>query len=171
MKNNSCQSLHRQLPRKTRPGSPSLLSLVVLLSLGLSAANQSLHAQSAPEFQVNWSSVDGGGALQSRTGNFSVSGTIGQPDAGPLIAGSQRLTGGFWSGITVPRPRLRISPSARNVLIAWPDPSAGYQLEESLTLPSTFWTPVTQPPTVVNGEKQLIVPANGATRFYRLKRP
>ena len=52
------------------------------------------------QFEINWHTVDGGGATMVSTGGgFDVAGTIGQPDAQPaplMAGGSFELTGGFW---------------------------------------------------------------------------
>jgi hypothetical protein len=46
--------------------------------------------------------VDGGGGA-STGGEFSISGTIGQPDAGVVLGGgSFDLVGGFWPGSVQP---------------------------------------------------------------------
>lgn len=47
-------------------------------------------------FEIPWFTVDGGGAMRSTGGNFELSGTIGQPDAGTMAGGPFTLTGGFW---------------------------------------------------------------------------
>lgn len=47
-------------------------------------------------FELNWSTIDGGGAMNATGGNFSLSGTIGQPDAGVMAGGNYHLVGGFW---------------------------------------------------------------------------
>lgn len=44
---------------------------------------------------------DGGGAMQIAGGEFELSATIGQPDAGVLTGGEFALTGGFWSSVEV----------------------------------------------------------------------
>jgi len=41
-------------------------------------------------------SIDAGGVIRSAGGDFELSGTIGQPDAGVLTGGNFTLTGGFW---------------------------------------------------------------------------
>jgi hypothetical protein len=46
-------------------------------------------------FAVPWFSIDGGGGTTSTGGVFSVTGTVGQPDAGRLSGGSFALVGGF----------------------------------------------------------------------------
>lgn len=50
----------------------------------------------ADEFEVTRSTIDGGGAMRSTGGDFELSGTIGQPDAGVLSGGEFELSGGFW---------------------------------------------------------------------------
>lgn len=53
-------------------------------------------ATSAQPFAIDWYTIDGGGGT-STGGSFTLSGTIGQPDAGPTMTGGNfALTGGFW---------------------------------------------------------------------------
>lgn len=48
-------------------------------------------------FEMIWFTIDGGGAMYTEGGDFVLSGTIGQWDAGqPMAGGSFILTGGFW---------------------------------------------------------------------------
>lgn len=49
-----------------------------------------------PPSDLSWHTIDGGGAIRSMGGNFELSGTIGQPDAGRSSGGNLTLTGGFW---------------------------------------------------------------------------
>lgn len=51
----------------------------------------------AQPFAIDWYTVDGGGGT-STGGSFTLSGTIGQPDAGVMSGGSFTLSGGFWVG-------------------------------------------------------------------------
>jgi len=52
------------------------------------------------QLSIPWFTIDGGGGVSSG-GSFSLSGTIGQHDAGPQLAGGAfALTGGFWPGAT-----------------------------------------------------------------------
>mgnify|MGYP001585758686 CR=1 FL=1 len=53
-------------------------------------------AGAPPEFDLSWHTVDGGGVMRSTGGDFELSGTIGQPDAGAMSGGNFSLTGGFW---------------------------------------------------------------------------
>jgi hypothetical protein len=50
---------------------------------------------------IPWYTIDGGGGT-STGGTFTLSGTIGQPDAGVLTGGSFVLRGGFWNGVNAP---------------------------------------------------------------------
>ncbi len=73
--------------------SQSTVSRKVLLAamaiIGLAHTN-------AAEFDMRWFTIDGGGG-SSTSGQFELTGTIGQPDAGPAMsAGSFELVGGFW---------------------------------------------------------------------------
>ena len=52
-----------------------------------------------PEFEMSRSSVDGGGVMRSTGGEFELSSTVGQPDAGVMTGGEFELAGGYWFGI------------------------------------------------------------------------
>jgi hypothetical protein len=47
-----------------------------------------------------WYTIDGGGAMETTGGSFTLSGSIGQPEAGetPMTGGTFSLAGGFWIG-------------------------------------------------------------------------
>ena len=49
------------------------------------------------DYEMRWSTIDGGGGTSSG-GQYSVSGTIAQPDAGNLAGGQYEVLGGFWPG-------------------------------------------------------------------------
>ena len=49
------------------------------------------------DYDLTWHTIDGGGGTSSN-GDFVLSGTIGQPDAGTMKGGNYVLVGGFWSG-------------------------------------------------------------------------
>jgi hypothetical protein len=65
-----------------------LLSLITLPVL----------AQSGGIYNLEWSTIDGGGGMLSAGGTYSVSGTAGQSDAGVMSGGEYSLAGGFWGG-------------------------------------------------------------------------
>ena len=50
---------------------------------------------SAQSYNIDWSTIDGGGGT-STNGQYSLTGTIGQPDAGAMSGGNFTLQGGFW---------------------------------------------------------------------------
>jgi len=69
--------------------------LVTLLVLSL-AGGAVVYAQGSG-FDLSWWTVDGGGGSLSN-GDYTLDGTIGQPDAGSLSEGDYVLYGGFWAG-------------------------------------------------------------------------
>jgi hypothetical protein len=132
-------------------------------------------AAQAQNYAIDWYTIDGGGGTSSG-GIYSVSGTIGQPDAGRMSGGTFTLDGGFWSLIaavqTPGAPLLRVVLSSTNtVVVAWPSPSTGFNLQENLELGTTNWANVTTVPTIVDSEKQVIVMPPVGNRFFRLKSP
>jgi hypothetical protein len=64
------------------------LALVLLVTSALADAQT---------FSLPWWTVDGGGS-SSNSASYSLSGGIGQPDAGVLDSGGYILGGGFWPG-------------------------------------------------------------------------
>jgi len=51
----------------------------------------------AQDMQIPWFTMDGGGS-SSTGGTLTLSGTVGQADAGRLSGGNFTLVGGFWAG-------------------------------------------------------------------------
>ena len=54
-------------------------------------------------YDLSWWTVDGGGGTFSTGGDYTLGGTIGQPDAGLMTGGDYTLGGGFWGGCEVHR--------------------------------------------------------------------
>src|SRR5689334_15405980 len=99
----------------------------VLAVCGLWLCGAAVQAQS---YSIDWFAIAGGGGT-STGGVFTVTGTIGQADAGHMSGGSFTLDGGFWSIIaavqTPGAPTLRVVRTTTNtVVLAWPDPSTGF---------------------------------------------
>lgn len=70
----------------------------------LATATLALCAQSAlAQYSLDWQTIDGGGGVCT-AGAYTLSGTIGQPDAGLLTGGNFTLAGGFWAGPAVRPP-------------------------------------------------------------------
>ncbi|MFK7884565.1 MAG: GC-type dockerin domain-anchored protein [Phycisphaerales bacterium] len=56
----------------------------------------------AQSYEITSSTIDGGGVTMS-AGAFTLMGTIGQPDAGPVLAmNTLSIAGGFWPGVARP---------------------------------------------------------------------
>ena len=82
---------------------------VPLLALAYLHAGPTQTAQaqtSLATYAIDWFTIDGGGAMSSSNGEYSLSGTIGQPDAGALSGAPHTLNGGFWAGA---EPRYTIA--------------------------------------------------------------
>ncbi|MDQ6631805.1 MAG: hypothetical protein M3Y82_08605 [Verrucomicrobiota bacterium] len=148
------------------------LVFLAILMLGPGAVS-SLPAQS---YSIDWFTIDGGGG-SSAGGTYSLSGTIGQPDASqqPMTGGNFSLVGGFWSLVAVQTPGaplLTITLTSTNTaVVSWPSPSTGFALQQNSDLNSANWTPPLE--TVLdNGViKYIIVNPPTGNRFYRLIKP
>ena len=57
----------------------------------------SAFAEQQSEYSITWYSIDGGGG-RSIGGPYTLTGTIGQPDAAYSKGGNYELLGGFWPG-------------------------------------------------------------------------
>jgi hypothetical protein len=137
-------------------------------SLGFLASAIVAHAQS---HSIDWFTIDGGGGT-STGGVYSVSGTIGQPDAsGPLTNGQYSVTGGFWAlpiAVSTPgAPALAIVPAAPGTAtILWTPATPGFVLQETLSLSPANWLN-----SASGATNPITVPANLPTKFYRLRKP
>lgn len=66
-------------------------------ALAMLAMSSAVYA--GPLFDIPWYTIDSGGAILTSGGEFEISGTIGQPDAGePMTGGEFTINGGFWPG-------------------------------------------------------------------------
>ncbi len=131
---------------------------------------------SAQSYSIDWFTVDGGGGT-STGGVYSVSGTIGQPDAGAMSGGNYTLAGGFWGIIaavqTPGAPLLSILRTSTNtVAVSWPSPSTGWTLQQNTNnVSSKNWSNVTATLQDDGTTKMLIVDPPVGNRFYRLEQP
>jgi hypothetical protein len=129
----------------------------------------------AQSYSIDWFTIDGGGGTSSN-GQYVVSGTIGQPDAGRLAGGGFSLDGGFWGIVAAVQtpggPLLRVVLTTTNtVVVAWPNPSTGFTLQENPAAGTLSWTAITNQINVVGSENQVIVSPPAGNRFYRLYHP
>ena len=144
------------------------IKMLIALALWLVAT-----AASA-QYAINWYKVaDGGGTSTSSV--YSVSGTIGQHDAGgPITGGSFSLTGGFWSFLSTVQtpgaPLLTISLTTSNTaMVSWPSPSVGFTLQQNTnSVASPNWSNAPTTPTDNGTIKYIIVNPPVGNRFYRL---
>jgi hypothetical protein len=144
---------------------------ILLITMAVLLSPAALQAQS---YSIDWFSIDGGSGT-STGGPFSMSGTIGQPDAGPtMTSGNYSLTGGFWAlcALQVPgSPLLKISVTSTNtILISWPSPSVGFVLQQNADLSPGNWITAPQPITDDGTNKYILFSAPTGNRFYRLVR-
>ena len=101
----------------------------------------------AQTYSIDWYKIAGGGGT-STSGQYTVSGTIGQHDAsgaltnGPVTGTNYySVTGGFWSLIQVVQtpgaPLLTVTHSGNQVIVSWPSPSTGFVLQQNANLANT----------------------------------
>jgi hypothetical protein len=75
----------------------------IKLGVAVAVALIATAAAVADDFSIDWWTVDGGGAAWTTGGDFELSATIGQADAGiTLTGGDFELVGGFWAGALEP---------------------------------------------------------------------
>ena len=67
----------------------SAVLILLLMALATSVASG--------QYELSWYTIDGGGG-RSSGGPYSLTGTIGQPDAAYSAGGNFELLGGFWPG-------------------------------------------------------------------------
>ncbi len=126
----------------------------------------------AQNYSIDWYKIAGGGG-NSSGGQYSLNGTIGQPDASPPMAGgSYSLTGGFWSIIaavpTAGVPNLTITFIANGVNISWPD-TGTYTLLQNSSLGTGLWATNTSSITTANGTNSITIKPPVGNLFFRLK--
>jgi hypothetical protein len=144
-------------------------TVILLLSLLLPGFSQ------AQSYAINWYKIAGGGGT-STNGQYSVNGTIGQPDAGGAMSGGgYSLTGGFWSLYAVQTagtPVLGIQLTVTNTaMVYWSSPSTGYNLQVNTDLTTTNWVAPGETVTDNGTIKFIIVNPPTGKRFYRLQHP
>ncbi len=129
-----------------------------------------ISATAAAEYTIDWRSMDGGGG-SGIAGTYALHGTLGQPDTATGAAGAITFVGGFWSLPAEPLPVLRIFLDGPDIVLAWPDPSPGFQLQASPSLSPSAWADVLGEPEIVDQEKQVVWGVPLDRQFFRLRRP
>jgi hypothetical protein len=96
----------------------------------------------AQQYSIDWHKVAAGGGT-STSGVYSISGTVGQQDAGgPLTGGSYSLTGGFWALYAVQTPgapALTITYGSNQAVVSWPSSATGWTLQTNNNLATGTW--------------------------------
>jgi len=131
----------------------------------------------AQTYSIDWYKIAGGGGASSN-GQYSVTGTIGQPDAGvAMTGGGYSLTGGFWSLISVVQtaglPNLSITHSGTSVIISWPNTATCCLQQNNNAAESAGWATSGYTVTTVNGTNSITIPitAPAGNMFFRLCNP
>ena len=144
-----------------------------MIIAGWLLALPTLHAQS---YSIDWFTIDGGGGT-STGGTYTVSGTIGQHDAGgPMTGGNYSLTGGFWSLISVmqtpglPLLTITLNSQLSTVTVSWPD-TGSYTLLQNSNLAGGSWTTNGYTTTTSNGTNSITITPPTGNLFFRLKQP
>ncbi len=126
-------------------------------------------------YSINWYKVAGGGGT-STNGQYSLSGTIGQPDAsGALSGGGYTVVGGFWSIIsviqTVGAPNLLVTHTGNSVIVSWPD-TGSYTLQQNTNVANPAgWVTSSYPINLVSGSYSITVVSPTGNLFFRLANP
>jgi hypothetical protein len=125
------------------------------------------HAQ----YTIDWHTIDGGGGT-STGGVYSLSGTIGQPDAGPTMTNGQySVTGGFWAlpqAVQVTNaPILTIVAALPGqATISWSPNTPGFVLQQTAALSPSNWTN-----SLSGATNPIVVSTTLRTKVYRLFKP
>ena len=147
----------------------SIVTAVLLGCLLSSAFSLRVEAQG---YTIDWYKIAGGGGT-STNGQYSLSGTIGQPDAGGAMAGGNySLTGGFWSLISIAQtpgaPTLYISQSGGTVTVYWQNVGS-WTLQQNGNLAAPANWSASGGVTTSNGTNYLNVINPSGSLFFRLK--
>jgi hypothetical protein len=150
---------------------PRLLRLT-RLAVGVAALSVLCCPAPAQDYAVDWHTVDGGGGT-STNGQYSLSGTVGQPDAGTLSGGQYTLHGGFWSVIAVVQtpglPNLAIRfVSPNSVVVSWPD-TVPCTLQTNGNVVTTTWTAYGGSIITSDGTNNVTITPPVGNLFFRLK--
>jgi hypothetical protein len=131
---------------------------------------------SQAQYSIDWSKIAGGGGT-STGGVYSVSGTIGQHDAGNAMSGGNyAVTGGFWSLLAVVQtpgaPLLTITHSGNSVIVSWPLSSGGFTLQQNGNLANAAgWSTYGGTVSTNNGVNSITITPPVGNLFFRLCHP
>jgi hypothetical protein len=127
-------ALRRQAGAARRPYH-QVSRILLLLYFSFQASTLSFRV-SGQSYSIDWSKIAAGEGTSTNR-QYSISGTIGQPDAGgPMTNGQYSVTGGFWAlpqaVQTVGAPTLTIAPATPGfATISWTPNTPGFVLQET----------------------------------------
>ena len=129
-------------------------------------------AQAQTNYTVDWFTIDGGGGV-STGGTYTVTGTIGQPDAGAMSGGQYSITGGFWALIAAVQtpglPNLAIRYATPNsVVVSWASTPAS-TLITNANLNTTNWVAYGGSVSSSGGTNSVTITPPAGKLFFRLK--
>jgi hypothetical protein len=134
-------------------------------------------ASPAETFSIGWFKVSGGGGI-STGAVYTISGTIGQHDAGPVMTGgSYSLNGGFWAlfavqatGAGAPVLTILLTPT-NTAVVSWPSSATGWHLKQNTNLNGGLWTTPSETVNDNGTTKFIVVNPPAGNRWYRLTTP
>jgi hypothetical protein len=136
-------------------------------------------AQGTTNLALNWFTWDGGGGTSSNSFG-RLQGTIGQPDAGALVAANFTLEGGFWAAAGVGAAQSPGAPwlsvfhtSTNTVCVCWPLPDDGWKLQATTNLSDgrCLWSEIAPPYQNAIAERYYVEPWPVDRKYYRLHKP
>ena len=125
----------------------------------------------AQNYDISWYTIGGGGT--SSGGTYTVTGTIGQSDAGHMSGGGYSLDGGFWGIIaavqTPGAPTLSITRTGNEVVLSWPSASTGFSLQQKASAGTVGgWNSLGATITTSGGVNYVTNTVTGGNQFFRL---
>jgi hypothetical protein len=144
----------------------------VLTGLLLGSALNSMTAQN---YSLGWYKIAGGGGTSANS-QYSLTGTIGQHDAGaPATSGATSLTSGFWSLVAVVQtpgaPSLIIQRLSRtSAKVSWPSPSTGFLLQQTGDLDKPIWSNYSGTVSDDGTIKSVMISPLTGNLYFRLKK-
>jgi hypothetical protein len=149
-------------------GNAAFSIAALLLGFAVNATGQS--------YSSDWFNIAGGGGT-STGGVYSVSGSIGQHDAGSAMSGGNyTVTGGFWSLLAVVQtpgaPLLTITHSGGSVMVCWPASPGGFTVQQNNNLANPAgWSAYGGTVSTNNGVTSITVTPPVGNLFFRLYHP
>ena len=149
----------------------TLNKIVLLAVLAMATLQLQVSTVRAQPYAIDWYKIAGGGGTSSN-GQFTLSGTIGQHDAGwPMTGGSYSLTGGFWALFSVIQtpgaPTLYVTHSGNTVTVFWQN-VPGWNLEQNSNLKVTTGWSTNTSWTTSSGTNYLNITPPTGNLFFRL---